>query len=65
MIPYFRLSVNLSGSGHSNGAKARSVKDYIVENQALIGQHDYLRLSMQVSGIRPVMVFIPAELKSK
>ena len=27
----------------------RAMKDYIVENQALIGQHDYLRLSMQVS----------------
>ena len=27
----------------------RAMKDYIVENRSLIGQHDYLRLSMQVS----------------
>ena len=27
----------------------KSMKDYIVENRALIEQHDYLRLSMQVS----------------
>ena len=27
----------------------QAMKDYIVENRSLIGQHDYLRLSMQVS----------------
>lgn len=27
----------------------RAMKDYIIENRSLIGQHDYLRLSMQIS----------------
>ncbi len=40
----------------------RAMKDYIVENQALIGQHDYLRLSMQVSETQQAVHAIQAQL---
>ena len=40
----------------------RAMKDYIVENQTLIGQHDYLRLSMQVSDTQQAVHAIQTQL---
>ena len=40
----------------------QAMKDYIVDNQALIGQHDYLRLSMQVSDTQQAVHAIQAQL---
>ena len=40
----------------------RAVKDYIVDNQPLINQRDYLRLSMQVSDTQQTVQNIQAQL---
>ena len=40
----------------------RAMKDYIVENQGLLTQHDYLRLSMQVSDTQQTVHAIQAQL---
>lgn len=40
----------------------RAMKDYIVENRPLIGQHDYLRLSMQVSDTQQTVHAIQSQL---
>ncbi len=40
----------------------RAMKDYIVENQELLTQHDVLRLSMQVSDTRQAVHAIQAQL---
>ena len=40
----------------------RAMKDYIVENQGLLSQHDYLRLSMQVSDTQQTVHAIQAQL---
>ena len=40
----------------------RAMKDYIVENQTLLTQHDYLRLSMQVSDTQQTVHAIQAQL---
>ena len=40
----------------------QAMKDYIVENQSLISQHDYLRLSMQVSDTQQTVHAIQAQL---
>lgn len=40
----------------------RAMKDYIIENQDLIGRHDYLRLSMQVSDTRQTVHAIREQL---
>ncbi len=40
----------------------RAMKDYIVENRPLIGQHNYLRLSMQVSDTQQTVHAIQSQL---
>lgn len=40
----------------------KAMKDYIVENQSLITQHDYLRLSMQVSDTQQTVHAIQTQL---
>ena len=40
----------------------RAMKDYIVENQGLLTQHDYLRLSMQVSDTQQTVHAIQTQL---
>ena len=40
----------------------RAMKDYIVENQGLLTQHDYLRLSMQMSDTQQTVHAIQAQL---
>jgi len=40
----------------------KAMKDFIVENQSLLTQHDYLRLSMQVSDTKQTVHAIQAQL---
>ncbi len=40
----------------------KDMKDYIVENQGLLTQHDYLRLSMQVSDTQQTVHAIQVQL---
>lgn len=40
----------------------RAMKDYIIENQGLLTQHDYLRLSMQISDTQQTVHAIQAQL---
>ena len=40
----------------------RAMKDYIIENQGLLTQHDYLRLSMQISDTQQTVHAIQTQL---